>query len=68
MQHELGTQYQKSATIRDESRDFLSPLTTAIKKTIHASGWGGISSKMNVPCLSDVELILHFECLKQLLI
>ena len=32
MQHELGTNKQKSATIRDDSRDFLSPLTTVIKK------------------------------------
>ena len=32
MQHEFGTNKQKSTTIRDDSRDFLSPLTTVIKK------------------------------------
>ena len=41
MQHELGTNSQKSATIRDDSRDFLSALTTVIKKPIHAWGCGG---------------------------
>ena len=45
MQHELDTKQQKSATIRDDSRDFLSPLTTACL----GGGGGGISSKMNVP-------------------
>ena len=62
MQHELGTNKQKSATIRDDSRDFLSPLTTVIKKA-HPS-LGEISSKMIVPRLSAVELILQLECLK----
>ena len=39
MQHELGTNSQKSATIHDDLRDILSPLTTFIKKKpIHA--WG----------------------------
>ena len=40
------------------------------KKPIHAwvGGGRGISSKMNVPRLSAVELILQLECLKQLLI
>ena len=67
MQHKLGT---KSATIRDDSRDFLSPLTTVIKKDHPCFGGegGGINSKMNVPRLSAVELILQLECLKQLLI
>ena len=65
MQHELGTNKQKSATIRDDSRDFLSPLTTVIK---NPSMLGGISSKINNPRLSAVELILQLECLKQLLI
>ena len=44
--------------ICDDSRDFLSPLRTVIKKPIHAGG-GGVSSKMNVPRLSAVELILQ---------
>ena len=52
MQHELGTNQQKSATIRDDSRDFLSPLTTVIKKA-HPCLWGGgggeVRSKMPVP-------------------
>ena len=71
MQHELGTNQQKSATIRDDSRDFLSPLTTVTKKKpIHAWGGegGGVRSKMNVPRLSAVELILQRVCLNQLLI
>ena len=71
MQHKLGTNLQKSATIRDDLRDFLSPLTTVIKKSpsmLGGGGSGGISSKMNVPRLSAVELILQLECLKQLLI
>ena len=71
MQHELGTNQKKSATIRDDSQNFLSPLTTVIKKPIHAwggGGGGGVSSKMNVPHLSAVEFILQLECLKQLLI
>ena len=66
MQHKLGTNEQKSAKVRDDSRDFLSPLTTVIKKAHPCLG--GISSKINVPCLSAVELILQLECLKQLLI
>ena len=41
MQHELGTNQKKSATIRDDSQNFLSPLTTVIKKPIHAWGGGG---------------------------
>ena len=69
MQQKLGTNLQKSATIRDDLRDFLSPLTTVIKKAHPClGGGGGISSKMNVPRLSAVELILQLECLKQLLI
>ena len=66
MQHQLGTNEQKSATIRDDSRDFLSPLTTVIKKAHPCLG--AISSKMNVPRLSAVELVLQLQCLKQLLI
>ena len=55
--------------IRDDSRDFLSPLTTVIKKANPCLGeGGGVSSKMNVPRLSAVELILQLESLKQLLI
>ena len=68
MQHELGTNKQKSATIRDDSRDFLSSLIDSYKKSPSMLGGGGISSKMNVPRLSAVELILQLECLKQLLI
>ena len=45
MQHEI-------TEIRDDSRDFLSPLTTVIKKTNHASGGGGGG---DVPRLSAVE-------------
>ena len=66
MQHELGMNLQKSATIRDDSRDFLSPFTTVIKKA-HPCLGGGISSKMNVPRLSAVELILQLECLNSYL-
>ena len=40
MQHELGTNEQKSVPIRDDSRDFLSPLTTVIKKAHPCLGGG----------------------------
>ena len=43
MQHELGTNKQKSAMVRDDSRDFLSPLTTVIKSPSMLGGGGGRS-------------------------